>query len=219
MEAILTVNNRDIIIALVLGDITKIKTDVIVNAAHEALMGGGGVDGAIHRAAGQGLMSECREIPKDKEGARCRVGEAHITGGYNLLAKHVIHTVAPKFVGGIIRKKVDGQSIPLGLTLEDWSLTRDIYKNAKPGTDQDMENCYRNCIELADKYKLKSIVFPSLGTGGHAYPIQIACPIAIKTTLSTLAKTNFIEKVIFVCFSDIDFDVYKTTIEKIIKGI
>ena len=216
MEKTVNINGREVIIGLVLGDITKLDVDAIVNAAHEALMGGGGVDGAIHRAAGPGLLSECRTISRNSDGVRCNTGDAHITGGHNLLARHVIHTVAPKFVGGIIRKKIDWQSVPLGLTLQDWSLTKNIYKNAKPGTDQDMENCYRNCMALADENKLKSIAFPSLGTGGHAYPLELACPIAIKTTLNALAKVSFVEKVIFVCFSQEDFDFYKTNIEEIL---
>jgi O-acetyl-ADP-ribose deacetylase (regulator of RNase III) len=217
MDKIVNINGREVTISLMLGDITKLKVDAIVNAAHEALMGGGGVDGAIHRAAGPSLMSECRTIPRDSSGVRCNTGDAHITGGYNLPAKHVIHTVAPKFVGGIIRKKVANESIPLGLSLQDWSLTKNIYKNAKPGTDADMENCYRNCIALAEDNRLKSIAFPSLGTGGHAYPIELACPIAVKTTLKALASTKSLEKVVFVCFSQEDFDFYKATIEESIK--
>ena len=190
MDFVTKINGRDIVISLVLGDITKDSSDAIVNAAHEALMGGGGVDGAIHRAAGERLISECRELPKDSSGVRCKVGHAHMTGGYNLAARYVIHTVAPKFIGSIVSG---------------------VYKSVKNGTDKDMENCYYNCIDLAEKNGIKSMAFPSLGTGGHSYPIELACPIAIKTALDALSRTNSIEKITFVCFSQGDFDTYRTT--------
>jgi len=201
----LKVNSRNIVIDLILGDITAVKADAIVNAAHEALLGGGGVDGAIHKAAGPFLLRECREMPADKNGVRCPTGEARITGAYNLIANHVIHTVAPKFIGGIIRREVNGKLEP-------------IFKNAHPERDIEMANCYKNCIKLADDNKLKSIAFPSLGTGGHAYPIEVACLIAINSTLEYLynnAATN-IEKVTFVCFSQVDYDYYEKTMNQII---
>ena len=110
--------------------------------------------------------------------------------------------MAPKFIGGLIRREVNGKMVP-------------IFKNSYPERDMEMANCYSNCIRLADKNKLHSIAFPSLGTGGHAYPLEIACPIAIKTTLDTLEKTYFIDKVVFVCFSNNDYDFYKKTLEEI----
>ena len=202
METIVKINNKDVVISCILDDITTLNVDVIVNAAHESLMGGGGVDGAIHRAAGPFLLRECREIPSDSNGVRCKTGEAYITAAYNLPSKHVIHTVAPKFVGGIIRRKVGNEFQP-------------IYKNVLPDTDKDMENCYKRCIELADKNGLKSIAFPSLGTGGHAYPIELACPIAIKTTIQSLNNTVSLNRIIFVCFSQQDYDFYERNIIEI----
>lgn len=209
------INGRNVEIDLVLGDITIQKVDCIVNAAHEALMGGGGVDGAIHRAAGPSLLQECRVIEQVEPGVRCRVGEACLTSGGRLLANYVIHTVAPKFVGGIIRKKVEGDSVPIGLSLQDWTLTKNIYKNAKPGTDEDLEACYINCIGLADANNITSIAFPSLGTGGHAYPIELAAPIAVKSTLEALKNTSNINLVRFVCFSQVDYDTYAVEMGKI----
>ena len=197
-------NDKNIHICL--GDITKLAAvDAIVNAAHRALLGGGGVDGAIHKAAGEGLLMECRDIPCDNKGVRCKTGEAHITKGYNLPAKHVIHTVAPIFVGGIIRRNIDG-------------VMTAIFNNVSPEDGNSlMAECYRNCIELAERHNLKSIAFPSLGTGGHAYPIEIACPIAIKTVIECLKKTKSVKDVVFVCFSSEDWEYYEETATEIIK--
>ena len=182
-------------IELVLGDITTIRVDCIVNAAHEALMGGGGVDGAIHRAAGQELLSSCREIPQVESGVRCRVGEAHITPGFNLPSKFVIHTVAPKWLGGIIRRK------------DEDSKEKIIYKSSKEGVDEELKECYKNSLLLAEKNNIKSIAFPSLGTGGHAYPIELASKIAYDAINEVLPLTN-IETVYIVCFSEKDKDEY-----------
>lgn len=207
---LLKLSDRDVKIEIVFGDITLQNVDVIVNAAHEALMGGGGVDGAIHRAAGQSLIQECREIEQVEHGVRCRIGEAHITSGGRLAAKYVIHTVAPKFVGSIVRTTktiVNGKEIEVP-NLNAWSLTNTIYKNAKEGTDEDLANCYDNCIRLASKYNLTSIAFPSLGTGGHAYPIELASKIALKSTYKALRKYGSVEEVRFVCFSQNDYNVY-----------
>jgi len=187
-------NGRAAEIEIILGDITIQQVDAIVNAAHEALMGGGGVDGAIHRAAGPSLLQECRSLEQVEPGVRCRVGEACITDGGRLLARYVIHTVAPKFVGSAING---------------------IYKNAKDGTDDDLAACYINCIKLADLNNISSIAFPSLGTGGHAYPIELASPIAIKSTIESLENTDNVSKVVFVCFSLFDYDVYVKSMEKV----
>jgi len=152
-------------IEIVKGDITQQDVDAIVNAAHEALQSGGGVDGAIHRAAGPELLTECKMIPETEPGVRCPMGCARITRGYNLKAKFIIHTVAPRFVGW--KSTTPGVLEP-------------IYKGAQEGTEEDLERCYVSCLGLALQHDIKSIAFPSLGTGGHAFPIELACPIAIK---------------------------------------
>ena len=188
------IDDRMVEIEIVLGDITTQSAEVIVNAAHNSLMGGGGVDGAIHRAAGSSLLQECMELEEVEPGIRCRVGEACLTSGGNLLSQYIIHTVAPKFVGSIVNG---------------------VFKNSKEGTDEDLKACYVNSITLAHLNHMNSIAFPSLGCGGHAYPIEIAAPIAIKSTLEALKEATNISKVVFVCFSQSDYDEYV----KSMKGI
>lgn len=203
-STVINVNGRDVTISIMLGDITALQVDSIVNAAHEMLMGGGGVDGAIHRAAGPSLLRECMEIPLNDKGVRCNVGEAHITKSYNLPCKHIIHTVAPKFIGGIIRREVEGKFVP-------------VYKNAKPERDEELKSCYINCIELADKNNIGKIAFPSLGCGGHAYPIELASQLAIKGSIEALGYSKNVNEVIFICFSQKDYDIYDGNINEIIK--
>jgi O-acetyl-ADP-ribose deacetylase (regulator of RNase III) len=188
----------DVILEIIKGDITKQDVDAIVNAAHEALQGGGGVDGAIHRAAGPALLRECKEIPYVEPGVRCRPGEAFITSGCKLKARHVIHTVAPRFVGSVTRPKA----------FDQFELTKSLYHNAKPGTEIELANCYRNTIRLAAEHGIKSLAFCSLGTGGHSWPIEIAAPIAIKAAAECLGDAPELELVKFVCFSDYDLSVY-----------
>jgi O-acetyl-ADP-ribose deacetylase (regulator of RNase III) len=193
----------DFAIEVIQNDITKVKLDAIVNAAHEALMGGGGVDGAIHRAAGPALLRACRAIPEVEKGVRCRPGEAFITAGYNLPAKYVIHTVAPRFVG----------------SKHSSALMESLYKNAKPGTEKELADCYTSCLTLAAANRLQSVAFPSLGTGGHSFPIELACPIAVRT-VSKYAKQNprsSVEYVCFVCFSEEDLAVYSAELAKLAK--
>jgi len=203
---------REIELHLVQKDITTMRVDAIVNAAHERLMGGGGVDGAIHRAAGPKLAQECREIPEVSKGCRCPVGNAHITGAYHLPCKYVIHTVAPKFSGGVT-KLSDEEMARLSM----WSLTKNIYKNATEGTDEDLYKCYENCLKVAGENNLESIAFSSLGTGGHAIPIEIAAPIAIKSVMENLKNASSIKKVYFVTFSNYDYEIYEKAFENIDK--
>jgi O-acetyl-ADP-ribose deacetylase (regulator of RNase III) len=155
------------------GDITKFKVDAIVNAANTSLLGGGGVDGAIHRAAGPKLLEECRTLNG------CPTGEAKITRGYNLPAKYVIHTVGPVWSGGNHNEE----------TL--------------------LANCYRNSLHLAVENKIKSIAFPAISTGVYHFPIEQATKIAVKETKEFLEKNKFIQKVIFVCFDEDTYRVYK----------
>ena len=159
-------------IEIIQGDITKQNVDAIVNAANTTLLGGGGVDGAIHRASGPKLLEECKTL------LGCKTGEAKITKGYNLSAKHIIHTVGPVWNGGKYRE------------------------------DELLSNCYKNSLELAIKNNIRTIAFPSISTGVYRFPIERATKIAIKEVKNFLEKNQSIEKVIFVCFSRKDYEVY-----------
>ncbi|MFC1585021.1 O-acetyl-ADP-ribose deacetylase [Fibrobacterota bacterium] len=154
------------------GDITRQKVDAIVNAANSSLLGGGGVDGAIHRAAGKELLEECREL------GGCPAGEARLTGGYNLAAEYVIHTVGPVWHGG-------GRN-------EDLLLSQ----------------CYRNCFFLAGEKGMKTLAFPAISTGVYRFPIRRATTIALDETFRALKSNNQIEKVSFVCFGNEVYNAY-----------
>lgn len=168
-------------IAVVEGDITRQNVDAIVNAANSSLLGGGGVDGAIHRAAGPRLLEECRKLNG------CPTGEAKITGGHNLLAKHVIHTVGPIWRGGNAR--------------EDDLLAR----------------CYRNSLALAVQNGLRTIAFPSISTGVYGFPIERASKIAVSEVKTFLEKDTTLEKVIFVCFGQRDYERYLDVLKEIFR--
>ena len=161
------------------GDITAQDVTAIVNAAKSSLLGGGGVDGAIHRAAGPELLEECRGI------GGCPTGEARITGGYRLKAMHVIHTVGPRWQGG--------------------------HKNE----DELLTRCYRNSLALAEEHGLRTIAFPSIGTGAYGFPFERACRIAITEVRDRFATHPAIEGVIFVCFGADDYRFYSKTIPEI----
>ncbi|MDD4150256.1 MAG: O-acetyl-ADP-ribose deacetylase [Bacteroidales bacterium] len=163
------------------GDITKLKVDVIVNAANRTLLGGGGVDGAIHRAAGKELLLECRTL------GGCDTGEAKITKGYNLPAKHVIHTVGP------------------------------IWKAGRSNEANLLAYCYKNSLTLTSENKLETIAFPSISTGVYGYPILQACPIAIKTVIEFIQKNEFPSKVIFVCFDGVAENIYQEKLKELLK--
>jgi len=145
-------------------DITTLELDAIVNAANESLLGGGGVDGAIHRAAGPGLLAECRTL------GGCATGEARITGGYDLPATHVIHTVGPVWRGG------------------------------DAGEDALLRSCYRRTMALALANDVRSIAFPAISTGVYRFPLRRATKIAVATVGEALREAPAIERVQFCCF-------------------
>ncbi|MDR3171905.1 MAG: O-acetyl-ADP-ribose deacetylase [Treponema sp.] len=167
-----------IAIELIQGDITKLSVDAIVNAANSSLMGGGGVDGAIHRAAGPELLAECRAIAEARGSCACPPGEAVITGAGRLPCKRVIHTVGPVWYGG-------GQ-----------------------GEADRLAACYRNSLLLAEKEGLSSIAFPNISTGVYGYPKAQAAELALSSVKQTLPETPGIKKVIFVCFDQENYALY-----------
>ena len=168
-------------IELAEGDITGQDTDAIVNAANRSLLGGGGVDGAIHRAAGPQLLSQCRTL------GGCETGDAKITQGYNLKAKHVIHTVGP------------------------------IYHSAGRKAPDLLAACYRRSLEVASQNKLKSVAFPSISTGAYGYPLEEAAPIAIKTVMDYLKAHPDIELVRFVLFGREAYQAYENALKGLAK--
>jgi len=155
------------------GDITLEEVDAIVNAANETLLGGGGVDGAIHRAAGPELLTECRALHG------CPTGQAKITRGYRLKARHVIHTPGPIWRGGAAGEK-------------------DL-----------LASCYRNSLNVAATDGVHTIAFPSISTGVYGYPIEEASQIALREACVFLKSHKEITEVHFVCFSEKDRAIYE----------
>jgi len=146
------------------GDITRLSVDAIVNAANEALRGGGGVDGAIHQAAGPGLLEECLRL------GGCPTGEARITGGHDLAARYVIHTVGPVWQGG------------------------------GAGEAALLRSCYRESLALAERNRVRSIAFPAISAGVYGYPLNEAAGIAVATVREVLTEASSVERVVFACF-------------------
>ena len=147
-------------------DITTLRVDAVVNAANASLLGGGGVDGAIHRAAGPALLEECRELNG------CETGDAKMTSGYRLPARHVIHAVGP------------------------------VWNNGTSGEDQALASCYARAIELCQNHRLTSVAFPAISTGIYRFPADRAARIAVSTTVRSLQAAPAVSRVIFCCFSD-----------------
>ncbi|AKF84421.1 hypothetical protein MFUL124B02_42770 [Myxococcus fulvus 124B02] len=158
---------------LIRGDITRVDADAIVNAANSALLGGGGVDGAIHRAAGPELLAECRLLNG------CPTGQAKLTRGYRLPARHVIHTVGPVWGGGA------------------------------RGEEATLARCYKSVFALVEQHGLRSVAFPSISTGVYRFPIERASLIALREIRAALGRLPQLEKVTVVLFSQADLETYQ----------
>lgn len=173
-------------IELIQGDITDVDADAIVNAANSSLMGGGGVDGAIHRAAGHALLEECMRIVKSRRPeSPCPAGEAVITGAGKLKAKYVIHTVGPVWRGG------------------------------SHGEAELLASCYRKSLLLAEEKGIKSVAFPNISTGVYGYPKEKAANAAVSAIREILPRTPGINRVIFVCFDRENYSLYQNLLGRL----
>ena len=160
------------LIEVVRADITTLDVDAIVNAANERMLGGGGVDGAIHRAAGPELLAACREIAEVRPGIRCPTGEARLTPGFRLPARYVIHTVGPVWRGGA------------------------------HGEPDLLAGCYRSSLEIALTQRLESIAFPAISCGVYGYPLEDATSIAVGEVRSFLSRNKMPARVVFAAFDE-----------------
>ncbi|MBL8272283.1 MAG: O-acetyl-ADP-ribose deacetylase [Xanthomonadales bacterium] len=157
-------------IEVIEADLTTLAVDAIVTAANETLLGGGGVDGAIHRAAGPGLLRACRALPELRPGVRCPTGEARLTPGFALPARHVIHTVGPVWRGGA------------------------------HGEAERLVSCYRDSLRLAAMHDLHSIAFPAISCGVYGYPVDAAVAIALREMRAWLAAGRAPGRIVCCCF-------------------
>ena len=169
-------------VRVVQGDITQITAQAIVNAANERMLGGGGVDGAIHRVAGPRLIEACRKVKEVSPGVRCPTGESRITPAFDLPADYVIHTVGPIWEGGM------------------------------SGEPELLASCYRQSLKLAVENELKTIAFPSISTGVYGYPMEKAAIVAIETVTLFLEENEEFKEVRFVLFSVDDLKQYQLLI-------
>lgn len=173
---------KNAVLSLAEGDITKEETDAIVNAANAKLAGGGGVDGAIHRAGGPSIMEACRKI------GGCPTGQAVITTGGNLKARHAIHTVGP------------------------------VYRDGTKGEAELLGSAYRESLRLASRHGLKSIAFPSISTGAYGYPLEEAAAVSLGTVIEYLEAKQDIRLVRFVLFGRKTYDVFAAVLAKLMKS-
>ena len=155
---------------IVKGDLTRLALDAIVNAANERMLGGGGVDGAIHAAAGPELLEACRNLPEVRPGVRCPTGEARITPGFRLPARYVIHTVGPVWYGG---------------------------ERNEPAL---LAACYRNSLLLAAQHGLGTVAFPAISCGVFGYPVSDAARIAVREVTAALESLPKLERVVLCAF-------------------
>jgi O-acetyl-ADP-ribose deacetylase len=170
-------------ITLKQGDITRESVDAIVNAANSSLMGGGGVDGAIHRAGGRAILEECHTLRDTTLADGLPTGHAVATSAGNLPARYVIHTVGPVWTGG---------------------------DNGEP---EQLASCYRECLRIGDELKLTSVAFPAISTGIYGYPKDAAAKVAIATITESLRKAQHMTDVRFVVFDAATFDIYQAKLK------
>jgi O-acetyl-ADP-ribose deacetylase (regulator of RNase III) len=163
-------------LSVVRADITTLEVDAIVNAANSSLLGGGGVDGAIHRAAGPQLLAECRRL------GGCATGDAKITEGYRLQARHVIHTVGPVWHGG------------------------------SKGEPELLASCYRRSLELALEHNCASVAFPAISTGIYGYPKLEAADVAVRAVAAFIAENDLPERIVFCCFDAYAADLHRRAV-------
>jgi len=175
-------------IVLLCGDITEQGTDAIVNAANPGLMGGGGVDGAIHRKGGADILRECKMIRERYYPEGLPAGQAVITTGGYLKAKNVIHTVGPVWHGGI---------------------------NREP---QVLAEAYTNCLKIAFENRIKTISFPSISTGTYGYPVEKASRVAVRAVIGFLIKNKGIDEVRFILHSSYDMQIYEEALKEVLPS-
>ncbi len=164
-----------------LGDLTTFEVDAIVNAANTTLLGGGGVDGAIHRAAGPELLAECRTL------GGCPTGEARITRGYRLPARHVIHTVGPVWRGG------------------------------GHGEEALLASCYRSSLALAEEHGLRTVAFPSISTGAYRFPLERAARIAVRECWDFLSRSARLEQIWLVGFDERTVTAHRRELDRVLR--